>query len=248
MRRDIQAVIFDWYETLVQLSEAARSRFFDGVAHRAGIDLPTGEAYRDWLDHTDREVRLGGRSSFPLDGATPPFRTFRETWVTRFQELFLHWDTDVRGEVGADAYVNWHASAVVYPDVPPALATLRSLYRLAVLSDADRDFLHASVRRSELSFDAIIASEDLGVYKPHVSTYREMSDRLNVDPEATVYVGDRPLDDIEGARNAGMMVVWINRSGESWPQDLDPPSVVVTSLDELAALLTYDAANRGSEP
>ena len=177
MRGDIQAVIFDWYETLVQLSEAARSRFFDGVAHRAGVHMPTGQAYRDWLQHTDRDVRLGGRSSFPLDGATPPFRAFRETWVTRFQELFRHWDADVRGEVGADAYVNWHASAAVYPDVPPALATLRSRYRLGVLSDADRDFLHASVRRSELSFDAIIASEDLRAYKPHVSTYREVSNR-----------------------------------------------------------------------
>ena len=25
-----------------------------------------------------------------MDGATPPFRSFRETWVTRFQELFRH--------------------------------------------------------------------------------------------------------------------------------------------------------------
>ena len=128
----------------------------------------------------------------------------------------------VRGEVGDDAYVNWHASATIYPDVPPALATLRRRYRLGVLSDADQDSLHSSVRRSELSFDAIITSEDLRAYKPHVSTYREVSNRLNANPEATVYVSDRPLDDIGGARNAGMMAAWINRHEAVWPEDLEP--------------------------
>jgi 2-haloalkanoic acid dehalogenase type II len=209
----------------------------DDVAGLVGVHLPAGQAYLDWRRYSDREVRLGGRSSFPFDGATPAFRAFRETWVTRFEELFRYWGVDVRGEVGADAYVDWHAGAVTYPDVLPALTALRGRYRLGVLSDADRDFLHASVRRSKLRFDAIIASEDLRAYKPHVSMFQKICGPLEVDPEVAVYVGDRPWDDIDGARNAGMMAIWINRHEAVWPEDLEPPLAVVTSLDELVKLL-----------
>lgn len=233
----MKALVFDWYETLAQLTDSARLHFFDALAARVGVQLPEGRAYRDWLQQTARNVRFGGRPSFPLDGATPAFRSFRETWVTRFNDLFGHWGLDEAGEVGATDYADWHASADVYGDVPPSLAKLQRRYRLGVLSDADQDFLKGSVERTNLTFDVIVASEDIREYKPHISTFWDVCRWLDVDPGQAVYVGDRPYEDIEGARHAGLVPVWINRGDASWPEDMDPPAEVISSLSDLAGLL-----------
>jgi 2-haloalkanoic acid dehalogenase type II len=235
---DPTAVIFDYYETLARLPDAVREPLFDDVARRAGADLAAGEAYRHWRERTanDRAVRFGGQRP-PLDGAAPPFVTFRETWLQRFEQLFRLWGVDAPPALGADACRDAHAEAGPYPDAVEALESLRGSHRLAVLSDADRDFLSASVERSGLAFEAVVASEDVEAYKPHVSMFREGCARLGVEPAQAVYVGDSPWADIAGARNAGLRAVWMNRHGAEWPEDIEPPELAITTLEELPALL-----------
>ncbi len=188
------AVIFDYYETLAELSLTMRERLFDELARRVGRALPAGEGFRHWRENTagDLALRLDGRRA-PLDGPPPPFVTFGDVWLERMRQLFQHWDVEAPGELGADAYTRLHGEAVVYPDVPPALEVLRGRYRLAVLSDADTGFLQASIRRNGLAFETVVASDEMRAYKPHVSLFREVCDRLHVAPERAVYVGDSPL-------------------------------------------------------
>ena len=236
---DLRAVIFDYYETLAEITEPVRERLFDDLARRLGVDLPPGEAFQHWRDFTtkDWKLRLGGRQRHPLAGPTPQFRTFREVWLERSRQLFQHWGVDTPAEVGADASRDMHARVALYPDVPPALETLRGRYRLAVLSDADRDFIEANVKRHGLAFEAVVTSEELRTYKPHRSVFHAVCDRLEVAPAQALYIGDTPWVDIEGARHAGLRAVWINRHGASWPEDIEPPPAVVTTIEELVALL-----------
>ena len=235
---EITSVVFDYYETLAELSLPIRERFFDDLARRLGVDLLPGEGYRHWRELTtsDLKLRLGGQRA-PLDGSPPPFRTFRHVWLERSRELFQQWGVNTPAEVGADACAGLHAGAIVYPEVPDMLEELRSRHRLAVLSDADGDFLESSVRRNGLTFDAVIASDELRAYKPHVSLFREVCGRLGVQPSQVAFVGDSPWADIEGARHAGMWAIWVNRHGVSWPEEIAPPPAVVISLGELAELI-----------
>ena len=43
--------------------------------------------------------------------------------------------------------------------------------------------------------------------------------------------------DVEGARHAGLLAVWINRHGVDWPEGIGRPQHEIAALDELAALL-----------
>lgn len=234
----IAAVIFDYYETLARLPDSIREPLFDDIAQRVGTELAPGEAYRHWRQRiaNDLAVRLGGKRP-PLDGPTPAFLTFRETWLERFRQLFDLWGVDAPGEVGADAYRDGHAAADLYPDATAVIERLHGRMRVAVLSDADRDFLDGSIQRNGLAVDAVVASEDVRAYKPHVSLFREVCARLGIEPSAAVYVGDSPWADIEGARRAGMQAVWINRHDRTWPDEIEPPSAKVRSLEELPPLL-----------
>lgn len=236
---EIRTVIFDYYETLAQISRATRVETFDSLARRVGVDLEQGEAFRHWQEFTTKDwtLRLNGQRRPPVSGPTPPFTTFREVWLHRSGELFKKWEVDVPAQVGLDAYIDAHSQARFYPEVPDALAALRERYRLAVLSDADDDFIEPSIEQNGLDFDVVVTSEEVGAYKPHVSLFNEACRRLEVEPSQAVYVGDTPWQDIEGARNAGMQAVWINRHAASWPDDIDPPPATVTSLAELPAVL-----------
>ncbi len=215
-----------------------RERHFDDVAREAGLELAPGEAFRQWREFTtsDRELRLGGQD-MPLDGETPPFVTFRDVWRTRTAELYRGWDVPSPDGDGGDAYYRLHASAVAYPEVPAALRKLRQRFELAVLSDADDDFLYASMRRNNLQFATVVSSEEACAYKPHVSIFETVCARLDIRPGEAVYVGDTPRADVAGARNAGLRAVWVNRHDAAWPDEIAPPDDEIVSLAELPDLL-----------
>jgi putative hydrolase of the HAD superfamily len=58
-------------------------------------------------------------------------------------------------------------------------------------------------------FKEVVLSSKVGVRKPGPEIYWEAAKRIGVEPERCVYVGDNPVRDVEGARNAGygMMIV-----------------------------------------
>ena len=231
----IAAVIFDYYETLAELSNESRVRAFDAFAMQCGVALPSGEAYEHWRLFTtaDAKARFGDLPRHPLDGEPLPFVSFGEVWLKRFQELFDKWGVDTTPEAGARMYREAHIAAPLYSDALPALENLRERSKLAILSDADADFLHGNLARNSLVMDAVVSSEELRAYKPHVSMFREVCARLDVEPAQAVYVGDSAWADIAGARNAGMHAVWINRYAVDWPDDIEPPNARVLSLSEL---------------
>ena len=53
----------------------------------------------------------------------------------------------------------------------------------------------------------------------------------------TLHVGDHPLYDVHGARQAGLRAVWVNRHGEEWPGDYPEPDAEVQHVGELHDLL-----------
>jgi putative hydrolase of the HAD superfamily len=55
----------------------------------------------------------------------------------------------------------------------------------------------------------------------------------------TLFVGDNPIADIEGAQNVGMITVWVT-CGRSWPENLTPPDHRVTSVPDVWALLPVE--------
>jgi putative hydrolase of the HAD superfamily len=235
----LRAVIFDYYETIAELPFAPRERMFDELAARVGKTLDTGEAFRHWRELTSKDtaLRLAGQERPPLDGTPPVFVSFKEVWLHRSGELFKHWGVEVSPEVGYIAYRDAHATARPYPEAEEALAQLAQVYKLAVLSDADDEFLLPNLEAHDLVFEAVVTSEALRAYKPHVSLFREACERLGVRPAAAAYVGDSPWADMAGARNAGLVSVWINRHGAAWPDDIERPDAEIRGLDQLAGVL-----------
>ncbi len=94
--------------------------------------------------------------------------------------------------------------------------------------------------RDEADSDATVSSAVYGMMKPHPSIFSETLSMLDVSPGDAVMIGDNVRDDIEGALQAGMRAVLINRGGNVHPDAAamaaaDVP--IVTSLREVPGLI-----------
>jgi 2-haloacid dehalogenase len=102
-----------------------------------------------------------------------------------------------------------------FPEVPGALRDLRARgYRIAILSNVDRDLLAASIARLGVEPDLAITAEDCGSYKPAPGHWRMFERRAGTSPAQTVHVGASLYHDIRAAGLLGYRTVFVNRHGE----------------------------------
>jgi 2-haloacid dehalogenase len=125
-----------------------------------------------------------------------------------------------------------------FPEVQAALEVARARgWRLAVLSNTDRDLLAASLARVGVKFELTIVASEIGSYKPAPAHWDEFFARSGADRASHVHVAASLFHDIAPASALGLRTIWINRLGEeAKPQpDIERRSLtaLADSLDSL---------------
>jgi len=123
--------------------------------------------------------------------------------------------------------------------LPGAVETLSKLHDafvpMAILSNGWTKLQHAKAKA--IGFPGpVIASEEIGAWKPDQRAFLLALDQLKFRIDETVYIGDSPEVDIVGAKHAGLRAVWVNLEGKIYPPDLIAPDWTVTSLRSLLEL------------
>lgn len=120
-----------------------------------------------------------------------------------------------------------------FPEVPAALEGARARgWRLAILSNTDRDFIEASIANIGVAFELAVVASEIGSYKPAPGHWRAF--REQVAPDVHVHVGASLFHDVATAIELGLPTIWINRLGEEpEPQ----PDVELHSLTGLGDAL-----------
>ncbi len=136
----------------------------------------------------------------------------------------------------------------LYEESAEVLRTLRTKgIRLALITNGPSALQRAKLRATgiEGAFDVVIVSGEHGVHKPDPAIFAMALAGLGVSAEEALHVGDNLVTDIDGARGAGLLPVWIDRGGGAVEPD-DRPSTAVAGLRELYPLVGVDvAAQRG---
>jgi putative hydrolase of the HAD superfamily len=135
---------------------------------------------------------------------------------------------------GFDVFFAARQQVEFYDDVLPCLQRLQRRYRLGAISNGNASVEHVGL--GDFIEHAISASEVM-VAKPDPQIFQHLAQRFRVRPEEILYVGDHPHYDVVGSIDAGYHAVWINRDGQSWPDDLPEPLHQVSDLHQLEALL-----------
>jgi 2-haloacid dehalogenase len=118
-----------------------------------------------------------------------------------------------------------------FPEVRAALEETRARgWKLAILSNTDRDYIDASMRTLGVPFELAIVASEIGSYKPGHRHWEEFDARTHTTREAHVHVAASLFHDIAPANELGLRSVWINRLQE--PPD-PPPTRELTNLEPL---------------
>jgi 2-haloacid dehalogenase len=123
-----------------------------------------------------------------------------------------------------------------FPDVPEALARLKTKYKIVVLSNGDPDMLEAAKPFHKIPFDAVISVATAGSFKPHVATYTKAAEILGVKMAEVLFVANHAFDCI-GAKAAGMRTAFIDRRKRPFGGTPHQPDIVVADMKGLADAL-----------
>ena len=231
----ITTVIFDMYETLVQNPRGTGKSSFAKIIEQQGLDTTVDELWGHWLP---------AEAEFQITRVDPqlPFQSYFSAWKGGFELSFSDLKLVGDSQAATEQFFRDVSQRDPYPETDDAVAEVQKRWRTAILSNADDGFLLPNLELMQVGFDTVLTSEQAQIYKPRPELFQMMLSKLGVAPEETAYVGDRQLEDVMGAVQAGMHPVWINRSNMPADPDLPAPSHQISSLLELPKLLANGLA------
>jgi 2-haloacid dehalogenase len=188
---------FDCYGTLVDWNAGLRaelSRLFG--EHRSGALLERYHAIEPRVE----------------EGS--PSLSYREVMARGLAQLAGEAGVELAGDE-RDALGGSLPRWPVFPEVPAELAAMRDRgWRLAILSNTDRDLIEASMERIGVPFELAIVASEIGSYKPATRHWEAFYKRTGADRSLHVHVAASLYHDIRPARELGIASIWINRLGE----------------------------------
>jgi 2-haloacid dehalogenase len=163
-----------------------------------------------------------------------PTLSYREVMAAVLAELARDERVDLPA-AEADALGRSLPSWPTFAEVPDELRAVRERgWRLAILSNTDRDLIESSMERIGIPFELAIVASEIGSYKPARGHWDAFAERTASDQGVHVHVAASLHHDIAPAAELGIPAIWINRLGEE--SDL-PRAAELSDLRGLADAL-----------
>ncbi len=131
-------------------------------------------------------------------------------------------------------------TAVEYIFTKPMLEKLRAMgYKTGIITNGNPVTQNKKIDLLSLRgyTDEIIISGEEDCDKPEPEIFKLMAERLKVLPTEMMYVGDNPLNDVEGSRRAGCTPVWVKTTGTWIFPEIEKPKLQVETVEEIPELL-----------
>ena len=162
-----------------------------------------------------------------------PFKRYRAVLTETTQRAARRLDLELKPD-DATALVSTIPYWPPFADVGPALGKLRTEgWKLALLTNCDRDIIALTQRRLPAAFDAVVTAEDVSAYKPNPAHFRLFQSTFGSSAEAWIHVAQSYFHDIRPTHDLGIKRIWVNRHGER-----DDPSLADAMINGLATLPT----------
>jgi HAD superfamily hydrolase (TIGR01549 family) len=230
----IEAILFDFGQTLVDSSEGFRTA--ERSAQQkifAEFSACTWDEFIDRYRQTRKAMQDQSRFSRV------------EIWRTVYGAFDQEPDMGRLATWEREYWQTVNRLTTPFPETVRVLQALQHDYRLALISNTQGEVESEGHRLQEFPalaqfFEVIIVSGENGINaKPDPQPFQLCLEKLGIAPRAAVYVGDDYRIDISGARDVGIRPVWLKHRTvtRNWPQ-IDATVPVITSLDALLSLTT----------
>jgi 2-haloacid dehalogenase len=228
LKREIKVVIFDQYGTIVDMQKGLTEAVMPFLEKKGWTGKPS--SFVTWWRRTHFENSM---IDALCDRGHTPYRQIGHRAVSYVM--------DRCGIAYTQDEVRWLVAQIEtlkpFPDVIAALEQLqRAGYKLAVLSNGDRDMLKAAGPHIGFQFDHVISVQEAGYFKPHWKTYAKAEEIIGSDRSSILFVANHAFDCI-GAKSYGTRTVFIDHRKRPFGQTPHQPDLVVANFTELAVTL-----------
>ena len=201
----IKAVIFDMYETLITHFQSPLY-FGEQMAADAGI---SEQKFLELWEPTEHDRTIG---KLTLEGALE--NILKENRC--YSKELLNRIVQKRIKVKEECFNHLHEQII------PMLRSLKEKrIQIGLISNCFSEEA-VVIQKSILFpyFDAVCLSYEQGLKKPDIEIYRRCIDKLNVEADECLYVGDGGSFELEAAKSIGMkavQAVWYLQDGTGQP-------------------------------
>ncbi len=222
----VRAVIFDWGGTLTPWHAIDHEELWLSVCTR---HYPAVDAAAMALAARTAEMELWGLANSAQQSAT-------------LDAVFARAGIAASAEFLSSYYAAWDPHTLTDPDAAPLLAELRRRgIKVGVLSNTmwpRRVHEQIFVRDEILELiDGAVYTSEIPWVKPHPEAFRAAMRAIGMtDPADCVFVGDRPYDDVHGAKSIGMRAVLVPNSDVAGFEAAEPDAVIGRLSDLLGHL------------
>ena len=209
----IRGVLFDIDDTLVDLEYAMTTALREVSEHLLpGLDQAGWAKFGRIFTHETTHF---------YDRYLAGELTFNEQRLLRGRAALGHFGVELdEGEASQAWVADYHQRQVAYvrafSDVAGVLDALDAAgVPYGAVSNNVHDYQRAKLDGAGLDrIKILVGTDTVGAAKPEPAIYLEGVRLLGSTPGETLYVGDNRLLDAEGATAAGLVGVWLNRTGE----------------------------------
>ncbi len=225
----VRALFFDVFGTMVDWRTSV-AREAKNILSALGYSLDWiafADAWRGEYQPGMEEVRTGRIPFSKLDVL------HRRNLVRLLPRFGLQ---NLSDEVLDDLTLVWHRLDA-WPDVPAALARLKTKFILAPVSNGNISLMVDLARRNNLPWDAILGAEVAGDYKPKPRVYIAACEALSLPPAQCIMVAAHS-NDLAAASACGLRTAHTARVNEYGPNtgEATPTVKVDFAARDLAAL------------
>ena len=225
----VEAVVFDAYGTIINFTEPDFLATMAEICDQQSLDCDAGDLWKRFL-----------RAAYTMRSEThhdPVYKRYDQAWADQFEYVFRRLGLDGDPSAASNHLKARLADAPAFEEASPVIEALRPHYRLALMSNADDDFLEACLEKNGIEFETVVTSEKAGAIKPNPAIFGYLAGVLELPAQRILYAGDNPIPDVLGPLQSGMQAAWINRNGMRRPRRVPPPHYRLRALVELLPLL-----------
>jgi putative hydrolase of the HAD superfamily len=214
----IDTLIFDLDNTLIDRNAAMQQTIKDWLTEQGYAGTPLQTALTDCMQRDN--WGYANRLEFSA-WMLSRYGKSKDTTARQLQQL-LHINN----------------SRNVQPDlqVQTLLQNLRNQYLLVLATNGGSSTQRGKLKQSQLeSFfqpEAIFVSGEMEFEKPDPQYFKKIIDKLQLDAESTMVIGDNLQNDIQAANACGLYTCWVShdRKGEAGIQ----PHMVIRNITEIS--------------
>ncbi len=228
LKREIKALAFDQYGTIVDMQKGLTEAVAPFLKKKGWNGEPG--SFVTWWRRTHFENSM---IDALCDRGHTPYRQIGQRAISHVMDRcgIAYSQDEVRALVAEIEKLK------PFPDVVAALHALRSKgYKLAILSNGDRDMLQAAGPHIGFAFDHVISVQEAGYFKPHWKTYARAEEIIGEERSRILFVANHAFDCI-GAKSYGMRSAFVDRRKRPFGHTPYQPDLVVADFAALAAML-----------